>query len=82
MLTKFAVYAPSGVQSDQHRAECKFAFDATAQVVSTEDYAIAAQGWKNMAAAPQGHRVIYGANEPALTGVHRAIAEAIGMPLD
>jgi hypothetical protein len=81
MLTKFAVYAPSGVQSNQHRAECEFAFDATAQVVSTEDYAIAAQGWKNMAAAPPGHRVIYGANEPALTGVHQAIANAIEMPL-
>jgi phenylpropionate dioxygenase-like ring-hydroxylating dioxygenase large terminal subunit len=81
MLTKFAVYAPAGVQSDQHRAECEFAFDATAQVVSSEDYAIAAAGWKNMAAAPVDHRVIYGANEPALSGVHHAIANAIGMPL-
>ena len=81
MVTKFAVYAPTGIQSDQHRAECEFAFDATAQVVSTEDYVIAANGWTNMANAPAGLRVIYGANEPALSGVHKAIAEAIGMPL-
>lgn len=81
MVTKFAVYAPTGVQSDQHRAECEFAFDATAQVVSTEDYVIAANGWTNMARAPADLRVIYGANEPALSGVHKAIAAAIGMPL-
>lgn len=82
MVTKFAVYAPKGVQSDQHRAECEYAFDATAQVVSTEDYVIAADGWTNMAAAPSELRIIYGANEIALPGVHHAIADAIGMPLD
>jgi carnitine monooxygenase subunit len=81
MVTKFAVYAPKGVMSDQHRAECEYAFDATAQVVSTEDYVIAANGWKNMAAAPADLRVIFGANEPALSGVHKAIAAAIGEPL-
>jgi phenylpropionate dioxygenase-like ring-hydroxylating dioxygenase large terminal subunit len=82
MVTKFAVYAPKGVQSDQHRAECEYAFDATSQVVSTEDYVIAANGWTNMANAPADLRIIYGANEMALPGVHRAIAEAIGMPLE
>ena len=81
MVTKFAVYAPRGVQSDQHRTECTFAFDATAQVVSTEDYAIAARGWANMAAAPADFRVIYGANEPAIAAVQQAIAHGCGMPL-
>ena len=81
MVTRFAVYAPTGVQSDQHRAECEFAFDATAQVVSTEDYVIAANGWANMAAADPMFPIIYGANEIALPGVHRAIADAIGMPI-
>ncbi len=82
MVTKFAVYAPIGVQSGQHRAECEYAFDATAQVVSSEDYVIAANGWANLVNAPPGQRIIYGANEMALPGVHQAIAEAIGMPLD
>jgi carnitine monooxygenase subunit len=81
MRTEFAVYAPSGVQSDQHRAECEFAYDATAQVVSTEDYVIAANGWANMAAADPMTPILYGANEIALPGVHRAIADAIGMPI-
>jgi nitrite reductase/ring-hydroxylating ferredoxin subunit len=81
MVTKFAVYAPKGVQSDQHRAECEFAFDATAQVVSSEDYVVAARGWANMAAAPADFRVIYGANEPAIAAVQQAIAEGCGMPL-
>ncbi len=81
MVTKFAVYAPTGLQSEQHRAECEFAFDATKQVVSTEDYVIAANGWANMAAVDPMTRIIYGANEMALPGVHLAIADRIGMPL-
>ncbi len=82
MVTKFAVYAPTGVQSDQHRAECEFAFDATAQVVSTEDYVIAANGWANMAAADPMTPIIFGANEIALPNVHRAIADRIGLSLN
>jgi hypothetical protein len=34
-----------------------------------------------MAVAPADFRVIYGANEPAIAAVQRAIAEGCGMPL-
>ena len=81
MVTQFAVYAPTGVQSPQHRAECEFAYDATAQVVSTEDYVIAAEGTANLMHAPAGFEVIYGRNEIALHNVHRSIAAAIAMPI-
>jgi hypothetical protein len=81
MVTKFAVYAPRGVQSDQDRTECTFAFDATAQVVSTEDYVIAARCCANMAVAPANFRAIYGANAPAIAAVQTVIAEACGLPL-
>ena len=69
------------MQSDPHRAECTVAFDTTAQVISTEDYVIAARCCANMAVAPANFRAIYGANEPAIAAVQTVIAEACGMPL-
>ena len=81
LTTEFAVYAPTGVQSDAHRVECEGAFDATKEVVETEDYWIAAEGWRNMAHAPADFEIVYGANEIALQNAHRAIADAIGMPV-
>lgn len=78
----FAVYAPFGVESEDHRAMCQMAFDATKTVVETEDYRVASHGYANLMTAPADFHVVLGANEPALHGVHRNIAEAIGMPLD
>jgi phenylpropionate dioxygenase-like ring-hydroxylating dioxygenase large terminal subunit len=82
MVCQFAVYAPFGVQNDDHRAACELAYDSTATVVQTEDYRVASFGYANMKSAPAGHHVVLGANEPALHGVHRHIAAACGMPLD
>lgn len=82
MVCHFAVYAPFGVIDEAHRAICEGAYDATSTVVQTEDYRVAAAGYANMLTAPEDFRVVLGANEPALHGVHRHIAEACGMPLD
>ena len=57
------------------------AYDATATVVQTEDYRVASHGYANLMTAPDDYHVVLGANEPALHGVHRNIANAIGMPL-
>jgi phenylpropionate dioxygenase-like ring-hydroxylating dioxygenase large terminal subunit len=81
-VCQFAVYAPYGVESEEHRAACKLAYDATAQVVQTEDYRVASHGYANLMTAPADFCVVLGANEPALHGVHRHIAAAIGMLLD
>ncbi len=81
MRTLFNVYAPQGIKSEQHRAEVEFAYDATAQVVTTEDYRIASEGWANLRHAPDDFRIVYGRNEIALQNLHHAIADAIGMPL-
>jgi carnitine monooxygenase subunit len=78
---QFAVYAPRGVLSDEYRATVEYAHDATAQVVSTEDYVVASEGYHNMRHAPAGFRVAYGKNEISLQALHRNIAEAIGLPL-
>lgn len=81
MFCQFAVYAPFGVENDQHRAMCELAYDSTATVVQTEDYRVASNGYANLLTAPDDFHVVLGANEPALHGVHRAIAAACGMPL-
>lgn len=81
MKTHFAVYAPHGVRDEAYQAEVEMAHDGTRHVVTTEDYLVAAEGWANMAHAPEGFTVVYGANEIALHHQHRAIADACGLPL-
>jgi carnitine monooxygenase subunit len=78
---QFAVYAPFGIESDEHKAMCEMAYDATATVVQTEDYRVASNGYANLLTAPADFHVVLGANEAALQSVHRNIADAIGMPL-
>jgi len=75
-----SIYAPTGVHSDEQRAEIEAAFDATAYVVINEDYVVAAEGWANLAAQGDGATVVYGRQEVALQNVHVAIARAIGAP--
>jgi carnitine monooxygenase subunit len=78
---QFAVYAPFGVESEDHRAMCTMAYDATATVVQTEDYRVASTGYANLMTAPDDFHVVLGSNEAALQKVHRHIADTIAMPL-
>ena len=80
-VTHKAVYAPGGVRDEAHRQEVDAAFDATAHVVTTEDYVVSAEGYRNMLAMPAGATVIYGRQEISLQNVHKTLAEAIGLPL-
>lgn len=80
-ITYKTIYAPTGVNSPEYRKEVEDAYDATAHVVETEDYVTAAEGWRNLTALPAGSSVIYGRQEIALQNQHKALAEAIGMPL-
>ena len=77
----FAVYAPFGIESDDHKESCEFAYDATAKVVQTEDYRVSSHGYANLKSAPENFEVLIGANEPALQAVHKHIADVISMPL-
>lgn len=79
---QFAVYAPFGIESAEHRAMCEMAYDATAQVVQTEDYRVASNGYANLLSAPGDFHVVLGANEKAVQAVHHHIADSIGMPLN
>ncbi|QLC25416.1 aromatic ring-hydroxylating dioxygenase subunit alpha [Parasphingopyxis algicola] len=78
---QFAVYAPFGITDEEYRSTCEMAYDATANVVQTEDYRVASAGYANLLSAPDGYQVVVGANEIALQAVHKHIAETIGMPL-
>jgi phenylpropionate dioxygenase-like ring-hydroxylating dioxygenase large terminal subunit len=80
-VTYKTIYAPAGVNSPEYRKEVEDAYDATAHLVETEDYVTAAEGWRNLGAMPAGSSVVYGRQEVALQYQHRALAEAIGMPL-
>jgi hypothetical protein len=80
-VTHKTIYAPAGVNTPEYRKEVEDAYDATAHVVATEDYVTAAEGWRNLGALPKGSSVVYGAQELALQYQHRALADAIGMPL-
>lgn len=79
---QFSVYAPFGIESDEHKAICEMAYDGTAEVVQTEDYRVASHGYANLQTAPDDFHVVLGANEAPLQDVHKNIAQAIGMPLN
>lgn len=78
----FAVYAPFGIENEEHRKSCDTTYDMTARVVVDEDYRVASNGYANLLTAPKDYQVVIGANEIALHDVHRNFAKVIGMPLD
>jgi carnitine monooxygenase subunit len=78
---QFAVYAPFGIENDEHTAMCEMAYDATATVVQTEDYRVASAGYANLLSAPDDFHVVIGSNESAVQSVQINIAETIGMPI-
>ena len=83
MRTYFNVYSRAEIPNDEFREFIATAgHDGTRHVVETEDYWVATEGYKRLKSAPEGFKVLYGANEWSLQDKHKAIAEASGMPLD
>jgi carnitine monooxygenase subunit len=81
MICHFAVYAPFGIESEEHRQMCLAAYDGTSTVVQTEDYRVASAAQDNLNHAPDSHQIVFGRNEPALQAMHYNIAEAIRLPI-
>jgi carnitine monooxygenase subunit len=81
MICHFAVYAPFGIQSEEHRQMCLAAYDGTSTIVQTEDYRVASAAQANLNHAPDNHHIVFGRNEPALQAMHKHIAEAIGLAM-
>jgi carnitine monooxygenase subunit len=82
MICHFAVYAPFGIENEEHRQMCLAAYDGTSTVVQTEDYRVASAAQANLNHAPDNYQIIFGRNEPALQAMHRHIARAIGLQSD
>jgi len=83
MKTYLTVYSRAEIESEEYREFVKTAgFDGTIHIVETEDYWVAEKGYANLKLAPEGFKVLYGANEWSLHDKHKAIAEVSGMPLD
>lgn len=84
LLTKFAVYAPSKLVKEDGKLDDEtikvvgeMGLDATAHVVQSEDYWVAANGWAALNNAPADFKVLYGANEPLLQAMHKRFAEVL-----
>jgi len=80
LKTQFAVYAPLGIESEEQRASVEMlGYDMTAHVVLTEDYKMASDSWARLKDAPDGFKLTFGANEPALQNTHKAFAEVMSL---
>jgi len=73
-----SVYAPPSVARDEGRVRREFPFDDGESEITKEDYRVAVESQRNLESAPEGFKVVYGRNEPALQAVHRAIHSRIG----
>lgn len=71
------VYAPRSVTQDSARVAREFAYDDAESEISREDYKMAVEAYRNLKLAPEGFKVVYGRNEPALQAFHRAVAERL-----
>ena len=54
------------------------AHDYIVHVVSTEDYSVSKEGQRNLENTSGDFEIIFGRNEAALQGVHRAISDILG----
>lgn len=84
LRTKFAVYAPSFMLKEDGKLDDEtfnmvgeMGLDATAHVVQSEDYWVAANGWSCLKDAPADFNITYGANEPALQAMHKNIEKVL-----
>jgi hypothetical protein len=72
-----ATYRPQSQSSEQARQEYADLTDYILKVIQTEDYALCAQGQKNLNAAPKGHKLYFGRNESALHAIHQHINDEL-----
>jgi len=77
-ITRHAIYAPSGVQSEEDRETVRQAFIDTRYVVEREDYIAAAEGWHNLLALPADHTLLFGQQELVLQHMHKNFSQRLG----
>ena len=76
-FTMMATYRPAGQSDPQTVKEYEDLTDFIINVIATEDYALCADGQKNLRALPAGHKLFFGRNEGSLQSIHRHIEELL-----
>jgi nitrite reductase/ring-hydroxylating ferredoxin subunit len=76
---RFSVYV-RGLSPQQFRRRFGGVDDSQSDV-TLQDYQVAVEAFANLSSAPEGTRLLFGRNEPAVQAFHRAIATAIGVAL-
>lgn len=76
-VTLMTMYRPgheqTGERADEPDDRWIAMHDFIEKVVSTEDYSVSAEGQRNLAYAPEGFRMVFGANEAVLQKHHAEI---------
>lgn len=73
-----SVHAAASLVADASACARIFGQDDTDSAITVEDYRVAVDAYRNLVAAPDDFRLLYGRNEPALQAFHRALAERLG----
>jgi hypothetical protein len=77
MKTRYGVYAPYGVQSPEHQADLKRAFDAGVLVLGEEDYSVAGESFPTFDTLPAGKTFPIGRNEIGVQNFHHHVRRAL-----
>jgi phenylpropionate dioxygenase-like ring-hydroxylating dioxygenase large terminal subunit len=78
MYSNVRMYALSGVQSPEHRAEMEANFEKIKGAAQEEDYAVTGESWGGLQDLPKGTQFILGRHEIGVQMFHRNIDRAVG----
>ncbi len=76
-FTLMSVYTPSEVPEDADPTPWVEVHNLVREVVSTEDYRVAAQAQYNLMNSPEDFHFVFGTNEIALQNYHRNINKVL-----
>jgi phenylpropionate dioxygenase-like ring-hydroxylating dioxygenase large terminal subunit len=79
LSTTVTVYAPYGVQSDDHMAEIDRAFDGIKRAVLDEDYSVTGESYAGFKALPKGTKFPIGRQEIGTQNFHRNVRHYAGV---
>lgn len=78
LSTKVSVYAPYGVQSQEHLQDIENSFAAIKRAVRDEDYSVTGEGYASFASLPPGKKFPIGRYEIGVQNFHRNIRRFVG----
>ncbi len=76
-FTMMSTYRPASQSEPETVKEYEDLTDFIIQVISTEDYALCADGQKNLRTLPADHHIYFGRNEGALQSIHQHIDQLL-----